>query len=112
MTSEKFQGVSLDEQIQRVEDESDLLAKKKKELKELKQLRDEIEIDVIKELEKKYNFKGFNENMSNFIEKFDDFLVSLDDYIKTGSKTSKASLLEKIPILRDINNFLKDVDNG
>jgi len=80
MTSEKFQGISLDEQIQIVEDQSEFLAKKKKELNELKQLRDEIEIEVIKELEKKYDFKGFNENMSNFIEKFDDFLVSLNDY--------------------------------
>ena len=112
MTSETFQGVSLDEQIQIVEDQSELLAKKKKELNELKQLRDEIEIEVIKELEKKYDFKGFNENMSDFIEKFDNFLDSLNDYIKTGSETSKTSLLEKIPILKDINNLMRNIGDG
>lgn len=112
MTSEKFQGVSLDEQIQIVEDQSELLAKKKKELNELKQLRDEMKIEVIKELEKKYDFKGFNENMSNFIEKFDDFLVSLNDYIKTGSESSKTSVLKKIPILKDIIIFKRDMDDG
>lgn len=112
MTSENFQGVSLEDQIQQVESEYDLLAKKKKELNELKQLRDDIKIEVIKELERIYNFEVFNENMSNFIEKFDDFLVSLDDYIKISSDTSKASLLEKIPILRDISNFMKDIGDG
>lgn len=112
MTSEKFQGISLDEQIETVGEQSEFLFQKMKELKELKQLRDEMKIEVIKELEKKYDFKGFNENMSDFIEKFDDFLVSLDDYIKTGSEPSKTSLLKKLPILRDIIIFKRDMDDG
>lgn len=112
MTSEMFQGVSLDDQIRSIEDESELLDKRKKELKELKELCGSIEIEVINELEKKHNFKEFNENMSDFFGKFDDFLDSLNDYIKTGSETSKASLLEKIPILKDINSVIRDIGDG
>lgn len=91
----------LDQQIQEVKEQAKLLDKKTKELEEKKQLCDELKIDVIKELEKKC---GLNDH-KEFEAQFDKFLTLLEDYLKTGSKESKKSLIEIIPVLRDLNKW-------
>ena len=89
MTTGEITG-NIDEQLDRVEEE-------RKELKTLKRLRDE----VLKELENKYHLEKFNE----FKTQFDEFLTLLEEHLQTGSKESKKAILDKIPIVKDVNKW-------
>ncbi|MCK5633321.1 hypothetical protein KAH94_06200 [bacterium] len=92
MTS--IDGLSLDDQCEILEE---TLEKKK----ELKKLRDEIKEEVLRELEKEYDFKTFKE----FKTQFDEFLTLLEEHLQTGSKESKKAILDKIPIVKDVNKW-------
>lgn len=111
MMTEEILG-PLDQEIQELEDQGKLIAKKRKELEDKKQLCNELEIDVIKELEKKYDFEGYRKNMSQFCDKLNDFLLSLDNHLNKNSKESKKVLLEKIPPLRELAEFIKNFEDG
>ncbi len=73
-------------------------AEDKKALEEKSQLCEIIKIEVIKELEKKYDHKEFE-------EQFGKLLTLLEDHFETGSESSKKAILKTIPILRDLNKW-------
>lgn len=83
---------------QQIEDLEKKHAQEKKAIEDKKQLCEIIKTDVIKELEKKYDHKEFD-------EQFDKLLILLEDYFKTGSGSSKKSILKIIPVIRDLNKW-------
>lgn len=77
------------------------LQKQMKDIEEKNEQCEIIKTDVIKELEKEYNFKSFKD----FKKEFGIFLNLLDEYFRTGSEESKQSVIDKIPVLRDLNKW-------
>ncbi|NJD53543.1 MAG: hypothetical protein FIB07_11825 [Candidatus Methanoperedens sp.] len=112
--TDDMMGLDLDLQIDQLGEEAKLIAKKKKELleKRNKQFCDLIKNEVINELEKKYDFKGYRKNMGEFCNKFDEFLVDFEKNIDTNTKETKKALKEKIPPLREFTEFIKKFNEG
>jgi hypothetical protein len=82
----------LGQEIREVEEQAKLIANRKKELEDKKQLCEEIKIDVMIELDNKYHFERINQS----IDKFNEIVPLLVSYINNPNSKLKVSLVKKL----------------